>query len=219
VIYYRTTPVPVFTIPPNWKTAPKIAEDHGGLVREALSTAEDRRADRHRSLWSISYKTLTLTAQEMGYIRKVLETPEALPFACGFWPLAAKLASPGVQGTPYVTIDDLGATLFDILPYAMLWSAFDTFELVRVAIASASTVQFTTGLATNWPAGTWLVPVTTGALKRPDSRSLTDANDEFKVDFSERFYADEPYFEQAAGGTQAYELQPLELVGAGGPVL
>lgn len=220
MISYRGNPIPVFTIPPNWKQNPKFTEDHGTLIKEAISTVEQRMGDRHRGLWSIKYKTLSLTAQEMAYTRKVLETPAAIPFACGFWTTAVKLSLPSVIGTPYVDVDDASNTLFDILPYAMIWTAFNQFEILRMNGAAPNNLQFTDGVQNVWPAGSWVVPVTLGQLKRPDAQSVTDENDVFSVDFTELIFPDAPYVEQLiAPGVQAYELQPIEMVGIGGPLL
>jgi len=187
VITHRDNIVPVFSIPPDWSSPVRCGEDWGGIIIEALTTREQRLGDRHRAPWTTSYRALTLTPQEMGYIRKVLETPAATPFACGYWHSAVRLASDAAAGTTHVTVDDATGAIFDVLPYAMIWTAFDRYEALRVSAVIVNQIHFATGLTRDWPAGAWVVPVAVGRLERPEAKSLTDASDEFTVTFSERF--------------------------------
>lgn len=219
MITYLNQAVPVFSIPPNWKRPPRISEAWGGAIREAISTAEDRQGNRHRPTYKIAYDTLSLTAQEQGFIRKVLEQSGALPIAVGFWPFACKLTAPAVAGTPYVTVDNADDGLFDVLPYVMVWDAFNNFETKRIALFNTTQIQFVEPLEADRAVDTWVIPMTVGKVLRSDTKALTDAHGIFKLNFEEAFFSDGVFTGRTLIGEEQYGLLATEFIGIGGPLL
>jgi hypothetical protein len=219
VITYQDTPIPVFSVRANWAAQISITEEWGVFARESLDTTETRRGSRPRPLYKLEYSTLTLSAQEQGYIRKVLEGAEDSPIAVGFWEDAILLSQDSVIGNPWIDVESTLGTLFDVLPYMMIWSDFNEFECHRVAAVNATQIQVTDSIEAVWPAGTFVVPVAVGKVGRVKTSALTDVNDVFRLKFEEVWLNEGPMLCQAIEGSAAGATLPFEKECIGGALL
>lgn len=219
MIYYRDRAIPILTIPPNWGRPVKLVEDWGGLVREAMDVSEERQGNYPRPLYKIEYETLALTAQETGYIRRMLQTDTDMPIGVAAWQSQVRLTADVLALTPYVTVEDTAGGLFDVLPYALLWHSFNEFDVVTTAAVGPNQVQFAEGVAADFIEGDFLVPLTVGKLRRPNAVAVTDAHGKFGVRFEEAFLNQEPYIEADISGTDQYAMYSFEMQGVGGPGL
>lgn len=216
MITYRRQTVPVFSLPVNWETEVLVAEDYGGIVVEALATNEQRLGTRPRELHAIQFRTLSMGPKEQGYTRKLLETPLEMPFAVPLWPSQVKLAAANAIGNAFVTCDDTYGGMFDLVPHAMIWSAYDRFETFHTFQVGPNAVQFAEATSLQFAAGDMLVPIALGWLKRPEPGHVTDVNGEFEVDFTEAFLQEASYLATAITGTDQYQTKAFTLVGTGG---
>lgn len=219
MITYRTRPVPIFTVPPDWGRALVLGENWEGIEREALSTAEDRLGTLPRPLYKLDYSTLTLTAQETGYIRKVLEGADDLPIGMPFWQDAAKLSVPTVIGNVNCSVDFTAGTLFDVLPYALIFHDFDSWETKRVFSITSTQITFADAIEAVWAVGDLVVPLTLGLLKRNQQEAITDIHGILKVKFEERFLQEASYLPGTISGAQVYQQRYFEEEGIGGPLI
>lgn len=220
MITYRTRPVPIFTIRPNWTRAVILGENWEGIKKEAISTAEDRLGTLPRPLYKLDYSTLTLTAQETGYIRKVLEAASDLPIGVPFWQDMTMLTAPTVIGSPSVAVEFTAGTLFDVLPYALIVHDFDSWEAHRVFSVDPDGITFAEAVGAVWAAGDFVVPLTLGLLKRPSAEAATDMLGAFNVKFEEKFLQEATYTPSVlTPGAQQYEQRGFVEEGIGGPLL
>lgn len=217
-ILYKGIQVPVFSIPPNWKKPVRLQEVDATLVREALSTAEDRLQRRPRALFNIDYQTLTLSAQETGFIRKVLETAAEMPCAVGFWPDALKLTASATIGNPFVLTEATLGTLFEADSYFMLWSRFNNIETGRIQSVGTAGLNLVQPLTKAWIPGDVILPVYLGKLIKPNTPHVTDENGVFKVKFEEQFIPDVNRLCLEIIGVDAYFFLAMEQQCTGGPV-
>ena len=219
MITYRDQEVPVFSIPPNWQSPLTLTEEWGVFVRESLDVSETRRGSRPRPLYKVEYATLGLSAQEQGYTRKVLEYPTDLPTACGLWEDEVLVSVASTIGNPWIDVETTLGTLFDVIPYMMVWTAFNEFEVHRVAAVNATQIQITDSFEAAWPVGARVVPVTIGKLGRPKTSQLTDVAGQFRVRFEEAWFNSGPMLCQAIEGSAAGATLPFETECVGGALL
>ncbi len=159
------------------------------IVREALDTSEERLQTRPRPLYGIKYTTFTLTEQETGYIRRALELPDGLPFAMPYWPDQVKLSVTAAAGASVLTVESTDDSLWDTFnELAIIWTAFNSWELVSVGSVTTNTITLDNALAAEWSAGAWVVPIMFGHLKRNDKANITSEHSRFSVDFEERYF-------------------------------
>lgn len=193
MIQYRGRTIPIFSIPPNWSRPVKISENWGGLAREAMDTSEERQGNQPRPLYKIDYETLTLTAQETGYVRRMLQADTDMPVGVAAWQDAVRLTADAAELDTEVLTEATAGTLLDVLPYALLWHAFDEFDVLTTAAVAANQVDFTEGLARDFEAGDVLVPLAIGKLRRPNAIAVTDAHGKFPVRFEEAWLIHHSY--------------------------
>jgi hypothetical protein len=201
MITYRDRLIPVFSLPPNWKQAIVVTEEWGTFIRESLDTSEQRRGSRPRPLYKIEFSTLSLSAQEQGYVRKVLEASNDMPIAVPFWQDAVDVSIASTAGNPWIDVEFTANTLFGVLPYMMVWTGFKTFETHRVALVNATQIQVVDSMDASWPVGAKVVPVAVGKLAKQKTQSLTDVNGVFKAKFEEVFLNEGPMLCQTISGT------------------
>ena len=219
MIKYQNTDIPVFSIPPNWATTVALTERYGGLVFEALSTAEERLATQPRALLSLAYDTLTLSEQEQGYIRKMIEVSAGMPIALALWQFKRLLTADAVIGNTFVKCDPIGAALFDVVPLSMLWNSFNFFETFRTFAVGAAEIQFAQAITKQFSAGDYVVPLIVGHFSLDAAAAITDANSNFKVQFDEQFLAEDfATPEQIVGGT-IFRQPGFEYMLIGGSIL
>jgi len=186
---YKGVDIPVFSTQPNWSTPPRLGVDYGDIVTEALDTSEERIGTRPRPLYKLTYQTLTLTGQEMGYIRRVMELAQSMPMLMPVWHDYVPLTEAASIGETVLSVDDVGNTLWAVLvDYAILWESFKSWEVVQlVAPPSGTTLTLSSGLVSNWPEGTRVMPVLIGDVDRATVTHLTDINADVPVKFMETF--------------------------------
>jgi hypothetical protein len=211
--------VPVFTIPPNWQRSVKLGENWEGIVKEALSTAEERLGTLPRPRYTLDYSTETMGAQETGYIRKILEGADDLPVAMPFWQDETKLTAPTVVGNVVCAVDFTAGTLFDVLPYAIIWHDFDSWETKRLFSISTTEITFADPIENVWAVGDFVVPVTLGLLRRPNAEAPKDTLGVFPVKFEEQFLQESSYLPFTIGGAGQYEQRGFAEEGIGGDLL
>jgi hypothetical protein len=219
VIRYHDQPVPCFSIPPNWRNNVQVSEDWGVFVRESLDASETRRGSSPRPRYLVEYATLTLSGQEQGYIRKVMERADVMPIALGLWEDEARCSIEAIAGTPWIDVETTAGTLFGVVPYVMIWGAFNSFELHRVSGVNATQIQVTGALENDWPVGTRVVPVAVGKLAKPKTTALTDINDVFRVRFEEVWLNEGPMLCGMTEGEQQGATLPFETECIGGAIL
>ncbi len=219
MIKYQNQDVPVFSIPPDWSTNVTLTERYGGLAFEALSTAEERLATQPRPLLSLAYDTLTLSEQEQGYIRKILEIATAIPIALPLWQFQRKLTADVVIGNAFVKCDPIGPAMFDVVPACMLWNSFNYFETFRTFAVGESEVGFDAPITKQFDAGDMIVPIIVGHFARDAGTAVTDANSRFPVKFDEQFLSEMFATPNRITGSKISHQPPFEYLLVGGPIL
>lgn len=192
MITYRGEAVPVLSVAADWRGKIGVTESYATIIREAIDLSEERIARRARPKFSISYDTTEMTADETAYLRSVLESAGERPFAVPFWQDRVRLAADATSGNPWVDTEETTGTLFDVLPYAMVWSDYRTFTTHRVFSVASNQIVLADPLTQSFLAGEWIVPVALGKLAIPDMAALTDIHGTFKVTFEEAFLTDAP---------------------------
>jgi hypothetical protein len=219
VIAYRGNVVPVFSVPPNWNKPVRVKERWDDIVAETLDTGEERIGVRPRPLYSIAYLTLTLTAQETGYIRKVLEQDDASPIAVALWQDARRLTAPTIAGNVFCNCEDTAGTLFDVVPFALLWKSFRELSTVRTLEVHPTGLVFADGIDLDFDAPDVVIPLCLGKISRDNLTSLTDENATFAVKFDEFSYVDAPILCTAIAGTDLDVTLAMEFECDGGSLL
>lgn len=219
MIKYQNQDVPVFSIPPNWESTVTLTERYGGLSFEALSTAEERLATQPRPLLSLAYDTLTLSEQEQGYIRKVLEGNGAIPIALPLWQFQRKLTADVLIGNAFVKCDPIGAAMFDVVPACMLWNSFNYFETFRTFAVGECEVGFDAPITKQFDAGDMIVPIILGHFARDAAKAITDSNSGFPVKFDEQFLSELFATPDAITGSKISHQPAFEYLLIGGPIL
>lgn len=219
MITYRGDAVPVLSVPADWRGKVTVTEEWATIVREALNTSEERIGRRSRPKFKISFDTTEMTADETAYLRSVLESAGERPFAVPFWNDKLKLTADATSGNPWVDTEATAGTLFDVLPYAMVWSDYRTFTTHRVFSVGATQIVLADPLTQSFITGEWIVPMAVGKLAIPDMAALTDIHGSFKVNFEEAFLTDAPMVCSSITGTdvEASYFMETECVG-GGPL-
>jgi len=181
--------IPVVSIQPDWKVTPVLSLNHKTTVAEAIDLTEERESLAPRCLYGMEFQTLTLTSQESGYLKRVLDLAEDLPVACPLWPMAAKLSAAAVLGATTLAVDDTTGCLFEVFhSHAILWESFLKWEIVELNAVNQFSVTLLAGLTQGYSAAAKLVPIAYGNLSRDSLTGLTDANVEWKCTFMEVFH-------------------------------
>lgn len=188
-IKYREQQIPVFTVPPDWSNAVGLRMLDKVLVRESLDVSEERIQTRPRPLYGLRYRTLTLSEQETGYIRRVLELPDGLPFALPVWPDQVKITAAVESGDVVIPVESTANSLWDTFDeLAIVWTAFNTWELISVESVATNEIVLDTPLAGDWSSGAFVVPLMVGHLARNEYSNVTSDHATFNVDFQERYF-------------------------------
>lgn len=219
MITYRGLEVPVFTVPPNWKKPFKLGEVSDDIIAETLDTGEERIGTRARPRFKVGYTTLTLTPQETGYIRKVLEQDNSLPIGVGLWQDAIKITEAATAGNTFLNTDATANLLFDVAPYALVWKSFKEISTVRTLFVTANGLQLADALDIDFEVGDWVVPMVIGKLARDNMTSLTDENATFDVKFEEFSFVDAPILCAAITGTDLDVTLAMQTECEGGSLL
>lgn len=219
MITYRGQIVPVFTVPPNWKKPFVLTELSDDLIAETLDTGEERLGTRTRPRFRVKYLTLTLTPQETGYIRKVLEQDDSIPIGVGLWQDAIKITAPSIAGNTFLNTDATANLLFDVAPYALVWKSFKDISTVRTLFVVPTGLQLADGLDIDFEAGDWVVPMVIGKISRENMTSLTDEHATFEVKFDEFTFVDAPILCAAITGTDLDVTLAMQTECEGGSLL
>lgn len=185
---YKGSALPVFSVEPNWDSPVKLRTLYRTIISEALDTSEERHGTRPRCLYGLRYQTLTLSGQEAGYIRRVIELSQALPVVMPVWMDKTKLQTQVTAGATTLAVDDTQYGLFSTLhSYALLWRSFNEWEVLEVTGVEANEITLGDAVTQTWPVGTMVIPILIGKLNRGEHRHITDEHGTFGVDFEERF--------------------------------
>lgn len=187
-LQYKGRDIPVFTCEPHWGTPVELRVMDRVIVREGLDTSEERIGTRPRPLYGLRYGTKELTEQEQGYIRRVVELPDALPFVMPVWVDKVKLTADYSVGEMAITVDATGLSLWDTLTgYALIWRGFNDWELAELASVEENALNLVSGLDYDWPEGAFAIPILVGWLSRAGKKQLDVNHGVFQADFEERF--------------------------------
>lgn len=219
MITYKGQAVPVMSLQSDWKAKFTVTEQWSTVVREALDTSEERISRRARALFKFSYSTIQLEAYETAYLRSILESAGERPFAVPLWADALLLTAVGTSGNPWVDVEATAGTMFDVLPYSMVWSDYLTFTTHRVFSKGATQIILADPLTQTFPIGARIVPMAVGRMKIPDMDALTDIHGSFKVQFEEAFLTDTPLICSAITGTDVEATYFMESECVGGLLL
>lgn len=186
--------VPILSIPPNWESGVRQIISYGTLIRETLALNEERQLTRPRPLYGLKFRTLSLSARETSYIRKVLELAQDSAVGCPIWTDRTRLTANASIGATSLSVETIAGRLFHVFPLAIIWSDPFTWELLDVSgFTGDTTILLGAPLAGTWAAGsTWntgaqVMPLAIGNLKRPDSGNITDEYGEMNIEFMEVF--------------------------------
>lgn len=187
-LQYKGRDIPVFTCEPHWGTPVELRVMDRVIVREGLDTSEERIGTRPRPLYGLRYGTKELTEQEQGYIRRVVELPDALPFVMPVWVDKVKLTADYSLGEMSITVDATGSSLWETLTgYALIWRGFNDWELAELASVEGNALNLVSGLDYDWPEGAFAIPILVGWLSRAGKKQLDVNHGVFQADFEERF--------------------------------
>lgn len=219
MITYKGEAVPVLSIAADWRGKVSVTETYANIIREAIDTSEERIARRSRPLYKISFDTTELTADETAYLRSILQSAGERPFAVPFWQDKVRLTEDALSGNAWVDTEATAGTLFDVLPYAMVWSDYRTFTTHRTFSVGANQIVLADPLTQSFIAGEWIVPMAVGKLAIPDMSALTDIHGAFKVTFEEAFLVDSPMVCSAIEGVDVEATYFMETECVGGALL
>jgi hypothetical protein len=185
---YKSVNVPIFTGPPSWDGGVTVAAAYRTTIFEALDTSEERHSQFPRPLYRTRYRTLTLTANETAYLRKVIELAKEMPIGVPLWPMRTKLTANAAAGATILTVDDLNYRLWDVFnKFALIWRDYRTWEVIDMSGAAGTSISLSAVLAGSWQAGDTVVPLLFGHLGRESFSALTDENAQVEVACTERF--------------------------------
>jgi len=219
MIKYQNTEIPVFSVPPDWGANVTLSERFGGIVIEALSTAEERLATNPRALYSIQYDTVTMSEQEQGYIRRVIESAAAMPIAVPLWQFKRMITSAPMIGNTFVECDPIQGAIFDLVPNAIVWNNFNYFETFRTFAVGNSSIQFTDAISKQFAPGDFVVPLIVGYFPKNTVPAVTDANSRFPVAFDEQFISEMFATPLQISGTRVARQPAMEYQVVGGEIL
>lgn len=181
--------IPVISIQPDWKQQVILRPRHKTTIAEAIDLTEERQNLAPRALYSLEYQSLTLSTQESGYLKRVLDLADDLPVAVPIWPMAAKLSVAASSSATTLTVDDTTGCMFDAFhEHAILWEDFQTWEIVQLNVVGATSVTLLAGISRNYSIKAKLIPVAYGSLARESINGLTDAHGEWHCMFDEMFH-------------------------------
>jgi hypothetical protein len=187
-LLYRGQDIPVFTVQPDWQRPATLRIIDRTIVKEALDTSEERIGTRPRPLYGLRYQTFFLSEQETGYVRRLLELPDNLPFAMPLWLDRLKITVAAAVGAAALTVTSSANSLWDTFDtYALVWTDFDSWEIVEVSSVAANTITLAEPLINEVDEGAYIVPLMVGWLNRSDKTNLTSDHAIFNVDFEGRF--------------------------------
>lgn len=195
-ITYNGETVPILCPEPNWQTAPTLKVRGRTHVIEALSTAEERHCLVPRPLLSFGFSARGMTAKESATIRRIIEGVDDLPVAVPVCSSELLLTAAASAGGSSLSVEDatggtdpVRSSLFEALSgYALLWSDFETYELVEVDSFSGATITLAENLAADWPAETRVFPVLVGWLHADATKAETDEVNTFSFTIEEAFH-------------------------------
>jgi hypothetical protein len=107
-------------------------------------------------------------------------------------------------------------TLFDVVPFAMLWNGFNYFETFTTFASDRCEVQFAEPITKQFSAGDYVVPIIVGRFARNDVPAVTDANHKFPVSFDEEFLSELFATPSAIAGNIHYGQPAFEYMLIGG---
>jgi hypothetical protein len=200
VLQYKGVDIPVFSVEPNWADDVTLRVLDRVLIHEALDTSEERLGTRPRPLYGLKYSTKELTEQETGYIRRVVELPDALPFIMPVWPDKVRLLQDVPAGERVFNVDSTADSLWQLAgagggldTYALVWRSFNEWELVATNAGGVTddVIVSSDGVDQDWAGDghTYLIPILIGWLQRGPKRQLDTNHGIFSVNFEERFLA------------------------------
>lgn len=185
---YNGQAIPVYSVPPNWKATVTLRTLYQTLIRESLDLSEERQERQPRCLYGIRYRPLTLSGQETGYIRRVLELAQAMPVVMPVWTEACMILANAGAGATTLTVDDTSQTLFPVLrDYVFIFRDFKTWEVLEIDSISAGEITLAEPTAFAWQTGDFVYPILIGKLPRSNMKAATDIHASQDVDFEERF--------------------------------
>lgn len=185
---YNGQALPVYSVPPNWKGTVTLRLLYQTLIREALDLSEERQERQPRCLYGIRYQPLTLSGQETGYIRRVIEMAQALPVVMPVWTEACMILADAAAGATSLSVDDTTQTLFPVLfDYVFLFRDFKTWEVLEIDSVEGDEIILSEPTGLSWSTGDFVYPILIGKLPRANFKAVTDINALNDVDFEERF--------------------------------
>lgn len=186
---YNGANVPIFTGPPSWDSGVTLGVAYRTSLFEALDTSEERHSLYPRPLYRIRYRTLTLSANETAYLRKVIELAKGVPIGVPLWPMRTKLTADASAGATALEVDDVGRRLWDVFyTYALIWRDYKTWEVIDMAGALGTEIALDAATAGSWVTGDTVVPLLFGYLGRESFNALTDEHSQIEVSCEERFH-------------------------------
>lgn len=181
--------IPVLTIQPDWTQPIILRPRHKTIIAEAIDLTEERQNLAPRALYGLEFQSLTLSTQESGYLKRILDLAKALPVAVPIWPMAAKLTVAASSSATTLTVEDTSWSMFDVFhQHAILWESFLLWEIVELNAVGSTSVTLLAGLAHSYTTKAKLIPVAYGSLSRESLAGLTDANCEWRCIFEEVFH-------------------------------
>jgi hypothetical protein len=180
------------------------------VIKEALDVSESRQRTRPRPLYGLRYRTLEgdmISAQETAYARKLIELPDGLPFAMPIWMDRVQLTADLEADASVLTVETTDLSLWDTFDsYALIWTDFQTWEVVALNSVSGTTIVLSNPVASAWAAGTWIIPLAIGHLKRNDRANFTSDHARFQVDFEEKFLSITSEFVASSGSSTCCQI-------------
>lgn len=187
---YLSQAIPVISLRPNWSEPVNVLLSRATTITEALDTTEARQARQPRSLVSLGYTTVGLSAAETAWLRRIVETAEELPVACPLWPFQCRITAAASASDTSLTVDTTDDMLFDVFAeHAIVWERHDLWEVVELDTVGTNSVSLLAGLANDYSANSsFLIPLAYGHIPRGSVEQLTDEHGVWQCQFSERFH-------------------------------
>jgi len=198
---YRGNAIPVLSVRPDESTPPKWRSRYATTITESLNGSEERQSRQPRALYGLNFTTSALSAAETAYLRALLEKPDALPVACPLWPLKVKLMAAAAAAATSLSLDETADCLLTLYAdanwpldtpvfseFAILWQAFDHWEIVELDSVTANGATLLAGLVNDYTTSAYLIPIAYGHAPRGNIDQLSDEHGQWECDFQETFH-------------------------------
>lgn len=175
----------LFAFPPNWSSPVEETLEHLTVLDTSYTGKEQITEIRKEPRRLLQYN-FRIHARASNVFDNMMFGWTARLFCVPLWQEKTKLANAISAGATSLDIDTTART-FQTGSLAVIFAAFDSYEIVEIASATSSSVTLARGTDNAWPAGTRVYPA---ALAASDPEVATSRQSDTHIDGLIRFTVD-----------------------------